>query len=57
MHEDPDCDDEHEFRVCDHCGEMRCCRYQYDPYLNEIDDKKEYSWWCDECFDTRRGDI
>jgi len=44
-------------RECCSCQEIKSCEWIADPYINEIEDRQECDWWCEDCFDTRAGDI
>lgn len=46
-----------EKRECCYCQEMRPCEWVADPYIKEIDGAAEVDWWCEECYNTRSGDI
>lgn len=42
---------------CDHCDEATSAEYLADPFLLEVYNKKEYSYWCQECYDASVADI
>ena len=46
-----------ELHECIQCGEVKSCQYVRDPYLWEMHNEEEWGWWCEDCFDTRAGDI
>ena len=43
--------------ICCSCDEEKVVCWSRDPYKYEINHKEEYGWWCEECYDTRSGDI
>lgn len=44
---------------CDHCGEIRECSYEDDPFMAEVyeDEENERSMWCRECYEERHDEV
>lgn len=44
---------------CDHCGNVRPCRYTDDPFVAEVypEDEPRSSWWCGTCWSNRKDEV
>lgn len=41
---------------CDHCHQRRPVEFLEDPYLGDIHDEIEMSYWCRPCHEARAAD-
>lgn len=45
---------------CDHCGKIRECSYEDDPFMAEVydeDEENECPYWCRECYEDRQMEV
>lgn len=42
---------------CERCGIRKPCQFLPDPFLDEIYNEIEKSWWCRPCWIGRKEDI
>ena len=40
---------------CSYCGQLGS--WEVDPYIEEIYDKEEWNFWCEQCYTERADDI
>lgn len=40
---------------CNYCGQLGS--WEVDPYIEEIYDKEEWNFWCEQCYTERADDI
>lgn len=44
---------EHRWTLCEECLQNKMCDCVIDPYVEEVEDKIEMRWLCDECYKDR----
>jgi predicted RNase H-like HicB family nuclease len=43
--------------TCSHCGKIAPVAFTVDPYAFEIDNNEDEDYYCEGCYDQRKGDI
>jgi hypothetical protein len=43
--------------TCSHCEKIAPVAFTVDPYAFEVDNNDEEDWYCEDCYDQRKGDI
>ena len=42
---------------CDRCGEVKEVEWLPDPFINDVYDEEDLSYWCEECYSDRADEV